>query len=460
MPGLSLGDIRNLVDTVVMVMLENRSFDHMLGHMSYRQYDVGRRVEGLTDPLNREEYWNLYAGQPYYPFEMRDGVLPSDLPHDRDEIAQQIGYSPVSGRCTMRGFVEAYYAKTTVNWSRTPEPMGFYPPGEVPITAFLANNFAVCDQWFSPLPTSTLPNRLMAWTGSSRVDHTGMLFPSCGPTFLDWLSQRGVRWRVYHDGLSFFALLGEFGKIFGPDFRRFEELARDVANEPAATFPQVILIEPSYADAPHLGTDLPNDNHPPLPVRPGEQFLGIIYQALTVNPARWARTVWIVYYDEHGGFYDHVPPLPIPYDPRPEAAYPPFTTTGPRVPAVVVSPLIASRTVHKEMMDHTSILQFLAELFAPNETGYSDVVNARRNLGITSVSRVLNLDRPRTAMPPLPAVAARSFLIPQESPENKRPLQTLFEKGAEEMVTNHEAETSAQYPEVWHWCAARASGVT
>ncbi len=355
MPTVPVTQIRKLVDTVVLVMMENRSFDHMLGHLSYRQFDVGLKVDGLRDPLNQPAYENLYATQPYYPFEMRDGILPSDLPHEREEVAKQLAWSRTSGRHTMRGFVEAYYQHTTTNWTRTPEPMGFLPPNEVPITSFLASNFAVCDRFFSSLPTSTLPNRLMAWTGEARVDHTGSLLPPRDHTLLNWLDERDIRWRVYHDGLSYFALLGEFGRILGPHFKRFENLAFDVLAEPAETFPQVIIIEPSYGDAPHLGTDKPNDNHPPLPVGPGEHFLRLIYRALVANPARWQKTVLVVYYDEHGGFYDHVPPLPIPSDPRPAASYPPFTTTGLRVPGIVVSPLVASRTVYKEPLDHTSV---------------------------------------------------------------------------------------------------------
>lgn len=455
MAALTLPQIRKLVDTVVLVMMENRSFDHMLGHLSYRQFDVGLQVDGLRDPLNQSAYENLYASQPYYPFEMRDGVLPSDLPHERDEVDRQLAFSRTSGRQTMRGFVEAYYQHTTVNWTRTPEPMGFFPPSEVPITSFLASNFAVCDRFFSCLPTSTLPNRLMAWTGDTQVDHTGSVLPPRGDTLLDWLDHHDVRWRVYHDGLSFFTMLGEFGRILGKNFKSFEHLALDVLTESADTFPQVIIIEPSYGDAPHLGTDKPNDNHAPLPIGPGEHFLRLIYRALTANPARWQKTVMVVYYDEHGGFYDHVPPLKIPYDPRPAADFPPFKTTGVRVPGVVVSPLVASRTVYKEPLDHTSILQFLAQLFAPRGRGYSRTVNERRAAGITSIADVLNLTTPRLAVPQVPAVPIRSVEILGDAKPLKSPQQALFEVAANEMVTTYRTKTQKQYPELWHWHVER-----
>ncbi len=454
MPPLSLDQVRGLVDTVVLVMMENRSFDHLLGHLSYRQFDVGRQVDGLRAPLERAEYENLYATQPYYPFEMRDGMLPSDLPHEREQVERQLAWSAVAGRHRMDGFVKEYYNYTTVNWTRNPEPMGFLPPADVPISNFLATNFAVCDHWFAPLPTSTLPNRLMAWTGEARVDHTGQLLPPRGETLLDWLDRHHLRWRVYHDGLSFFALLGEFGRILGPNFKSFEHLAADVLNEPDDDFPQVIVVEPSYGDAPHLGTDQPNDNHAPLPVGPGEHFLRLIYRALTANPDRFRRTVMVVYYDEHGGFFDHVPPLAIEYDPRPAADYPKFTSTGPRVPAMVVSPLVASRTVHHEPLDHTSVLRFLAELFTPDEA-YSPVVARRQQTTLTSLAGVLNLAEPRQAIPAAPNVAIRTSTVLGESHPVKSPQQLLFDSAADALVASDQAEAQKQYPELWHWHVER-----
>ena len=450
MSALTLDQVRGLVDTVVLVMMENRSFDHMLGHLSYREHNVGLQVDGLTDPLERPEYFNFYANQPYYPFPAQDRPLQTDLPHEREAVAQQMAWSKAEKKYTMSGFVEAYYNRTVASWTRTPEPMGFLPPDQAPITDFLATNYAVCDRWFAPLPTSTLPNRLMAWTGTASVDHTGQILPPVGDTLLDWMSRRGVRWRVYHDGLSFFTLLGKLKDVLSPGFRRFEHLADDVLHEPKGSFPQVILIEPSYGDAPHLGTDHPNDNHPPLPVAPGEHFLRVIYQALTANPDRWARTVLIVHYDEHGGFFDHVPPLPVPHTPPRGAKYKPFKTTGVRVPAMVVSPLVASRTVHQAKMDHTSILQFVAELHDKNGKGYSANVERRRKKGITSVSEVLNQAAPRSGTPAVPTSPIRSVTLLGDAGPIKTPQQMLFRTAALKMMNERKQDTRDQYPELWH----------
>ena len=233
-----------LIDTIVIVFMENRSFDHMLGHLSYREYANGTPVEGLRDPLTQPAYENIYAARPYYPFVMPDGPLPADLPHERPAVATQLARSPVTGMCSMSGFVEAYYTGTTVNRTEAPEPMGFLPPTAVPITNFLANQFAVCDHWFAPLPTSTHPNRVMALTGASPIDDTRNRLLSVGPTLLDWATHHGVRWRVYHEGLSFFALLGRLDLVLGPNFRAFEYLALDVAHDAPEVFPQLLLIEP------------------------------------------------------------------------------------------------------------------------------------------------------------------------------------------------------------------------
>src|SRR5262249_39793238 len=143
----------------------------------------------------------------------------------------------VTGTYSMNGFVKAYYQDTTVNRTQHPEPMGIFPPSVVPITHFLAHNFAVCDRWFAPLPTSTQPNRLMALSGRSQIDHTSDQLVLAGRTLLDWATHHGVRWRVYHAGLSFFALLGRFDQVLGPHFRAFEHLASDVAMEAPDLFP-------------------------------------------------------------------------------------------------------------------------------------------------------------------------------------------------------------------------------
>src|SRR5438445_711943 len=101
------GDMLQQVETIVVLMLENRSFDHMLGHLSYER--INPAVDGLLPPLDDQRYENLFEGEPYYPFPMRDGKLPSDLPHERSFVTRQLGHLQATNRATMSGFVDAYY---------------------------------------------------------------------------------------------------------------------------------------------------------------------------------------------------------------------------------------------------------------------------------------------------------------------------------------------------------------
>jgi phospholipase C len=450
----------DLVDTIAIVMLENRSFDHMLGHLSVPPFATGVKVDGLLEPLDQDAYLNIDAsGEPYYPFVMRDGKLATDLPHERDFVATQLGWSSVAGRYMMDGFVRAYYQFQSINRPAQPDPMGFLAPADVPITHFLAQQYAVCDRWHASLPASTQPNRLMALSGDSEIDYTKGLFPPTGDLYLDWLSKRNVSWRVYHSGISFFALLGRIPEIFGPNYRYIDHLAIDVKDEARGAFPSVIIIEPSFGDAPHIGSDVPNDNHPPLAVGPGEAFLRQVYEALTCNPDRWSRTLLIVTYDEHGGFYDHVPPPPIDYTPPPGNQFlsGPFTSMGVRVPALVVSPLVSSQSVYHGLLDHTSILQLLAEKFDPKGKGFSASVNQRKAAGIGSVSQVLDLAKPRTDIPdppPAPSQSSVSFAEPQGATS---PMQQGFHDAAMNMIKRDRTGTADKYPEILHWALMQVS---
>lgn len=435
----------NLIETIVIVMMENRSFDHMLGHLSYRQYANRTKVDGLQDPLNQQAYENIYEGEPYYPFEMKDGTLPSDLPHEREYVKTQLAYSPVTGSYSMSGFVDAYYQVTTANRTEKPEPMGFFPPNEAPITSFLANNFAVCDRWFTPLPTSTHPNRCIALGSSTPIDSTGQYDHSLkvDSLVLDWLDKKDVRWRVYHHGVLSCFYLFRLGFVLDPRFCSFDHLKDDI-NAPVGEFPQVVFIEPSYEGANQ------NDNHPPVPVSYGELFLRDIYQILVSNQERWKKTVMILTYDEHGGFFDHVPPLSIPYAPL-HGEFPPFKTTGPRVPAIIVSPFVSSRYVYQGNMDHTSILQFLAERFAPHDGGYSDSVNIRRDQGINSVRNVLNLSVPRADIPSLPALKLHKKAMVSKVRVQKNPLQSSLENIVNRAIKLYPDEIKKNRPELLSW---------
>jgi phospholipase C len=428
------------VDTIVVVMMENRSFDHVLGHLRHPQYGNRTDVSGIED-LNNPAYVNASTdGVGIAPFFMDDAPFGSDLPHDKGAVATQLAFAPVSGSFLMNGFVQAFENEFHTSEDRPPV-MSLLTPHSLPTTGVLAAQYTVCDRWFACVPTSTAPNRLMSMCGYTGIDETGTFLPD-QTTVYDWLLGHNVRWRVYSAGLPFLTLMTRLAPlVLTSHFRRLDDLKNDVTSDQADQWPQVIFIEPDYYDCPvHLQT--PCDNHAPLAMAPGEAFLGDVYRWLTSNPARWARTVLIVTYDEHGGFFDHVSPLAVKYR-NPQAGVS-FDSTGPRVPAIVAGPF-APRGVSHTPFDHTSILQLLAERFGQPGEAYSSTVVGRAAM-VGSVSAVLsaraaNNTAAALGSPPAPGIA------PASQPGNAN-LRTAFAGAVKNLVSQHQAEALAKYPEL------------
>jgi phospholipase C len=343
----------------------------------------------------------------------------------------------------MGGFVKAYVEATQHVAGPKSPPMGYFDEHGAWMSSFLAREFCVCDHWFTPLPTDTQPNRLMAFTGNTLSDDTRARILEHREHVFDWLNDHGIRWRVYCDGLPFFALFGRFGEVLGPRFRPIGTLESDIQTEPAAAAPQVIFIEPRYFD--HFLSDLPtNCNHPLGRLCNGELYLHRVYSALTSNPAKWARTMFIVTYDEPGGFYDHVPPPRIIQPVPPGADYTEgFSTTGPRVPAIIASPWVKQGKVFSGLLDHTSMLQLIAEKFGKGPEDYSSSVNGRRQQGIQSVSEALDDEvtqrpapqRPPQACPPLPLPAGPRLPKTDNELAFRDAAQGLKEQGGAAAVT-------------------------
>jgi phospholipase C len=303
----------------------------------------------------------------------------------------------------------------------------------------------------------------MAFSGETVTDRDLTFIPSTQPLVFDWLDAHEIDWCVYSDDLSFFTLFQRlWPKILldSKHFRKFSTLTADVLNVSGTLpFPKVVFIEPSFLDSPIHPDHDPNDDHPTLPIGLGEDFLRQVYQALTPpqNLTLWKQLVMIVTFDEHGGFYDHVSPLfPVSADCGPGNRA--FRSTGARVPAFVISPFTSPGRVYQHNLDHTSMLEFLAEWLTPSRP-YSLAVAGRlaqpgfnTGLGRGKLSDVLDLlPNPRQEAPNEPIYVIRSLKSMPGKKMARTPNELAFEQAAGGMLQKYPAEFAQKYPALLHW---------
>jgi phospholipase C len=371
------------IEHFVLIMMENRSFDHYLGALNLPP-ENREDVEGLTRtvlPVNR------HAGDPTTdtgvpPWPLDDVRLQFfDPPHESPEVRQQWN------KGLMDGFVSAYeifHARTIrdlpvpVNVSpllgtHAPVPpdlrqmgrvvMGYYTRKTLPILYKLADEFAVFDHWHSSFLGSTHPNRIFATAGYSgdvvTTTWKTVFRRKPNPLWAAWEKKRGtgdgITWKSYKlpSELSMFALWPGFANGREANAGTLNDFIADCKTD---TLPQVAIVEPPYSSA---------DDHPAHDPRRGQQFLGFIVDALLQSPS-WKSTALVLTYDEHGGFFDHVAPPPTP-----EGAAQPWDVLGVRVPTIVASPFTPPMVV-SETFEHTSILKTISErwgLATPEESG-------------------------------------------------------------------------------------------
>ena len=206
----------------------------------------------------------------------------------------------------------------------------------------------------------------MAASGYTMRDHTiSQLFDDQDVVY-DWLDAHGVSWRVYSEGFPFFALMPKVQQRIVADvwdnlFRGLVALDTDCRSPD--TLPKVIFIEPQFTDG--AEPDKADDDHPTTPITRGQDLIRRVYAAVTGNPQLWSKSVLIITYDEHGGFFDHVEPLALVTPQNHGESYTLFTTTGVRVPAIIVSPFVDAGSCFSQPLDHTSILRMLADKYTP-----------------------------------------------------------------------------------------------
>jgi phospholipase C len=363
----------NKIEHIVVLMQENRSFDQVLGYL--RREKINEEINGLLpddDPghlqqvnkfQNREfrpKKAEVYSSNPG-PTWTRPTAWPSyslhGPGHSADAVADQINGGEDGSPGAMKGFV-SNFAKVigSPNHFFLRQVMDYFNESDLPIYAELARQFGICDNWFCSFAGGTHPNRFVTLTGKLNRDRFGNIeednpniqggefAPVNTPTLFDYLSLYEKTWRVYEHGFGFTRLFAKYTfditnvLPFNDPELGFEAAAR------AGTLPNVTWIEPDYIELPPG-----NDDHAPADMLDGQLLVERIVKAL-VNSPNWNKTLLIITYDEHGGFYDHV--TPPPNDPPLGDSR---RTMGPRVPTFVISPLIEAGSVFHERFDHTSI---------------------------------------------------------------------------------------------------------
>ena len=370
-------------------MLENRSFDNVLG----RLYPKSDRFDGLA--MDEWNPWHKEDGTvERVPVWSSGEVHPPDLPGEdpgeffTDMKTQLHGLNP-SEQPTMNGFVDNYMRQPRRNRRADPRSvMHVYRPEQLAATALLARSFGVSDRWFASAPCETWPNRyfLHCGTAGGYVNNERSRFPRRWPRFMPTIFRRlercGYSWKVYFHDLPQAATLVELWPRIPSRFCFFDpQFAADVRG---GRLPSYSFIEPRYyASIRHAA--LPNDQHPPHDLQDGEALVASVYNVLRSAPT-WPRTLLIILYDEHGGCYDHVPPPPAvsPGGPYPDGFR--LDRYGVRVPAVLVSPYIPAGSVVRAAgpwpFDHCSVQSTLHRLFelgqplSPRVAAAPDVLTA------------------------------------------------------------------------------------
>lgn len=355
------------IDHVVHVMMENRSFDHYMGGLS---------LEGRTDVdgLTGDESNPSRDGDPVKVFPLHEQCQ-DDPPHGWGSSHAQFADGENSG------FVEQHTNR--VGAVEGEKVMGYYRRQDLPVHYTLADHFAVPNRWFASVMGPTWPNRLYAHAGTSggQGDNT---FPPAGgftfPSVYTKLAEAGHDWRYYYTDVPF---LGLFKDLW--DDEKIGEIASFYAAARTGNLPAFTWVDPGFSF---------NDDHPPHHIGNGQLFLASIYEALAQSPA-WERTLLVITYDEHGGFFDHVPPPTVDDDHARQG----FDQLGFRVPCIVVGPWVKPGG-HDMVFDHTSVLKYLCERFGMTPW-------TARIAQANSIGSLLDTDRMATgealAAPVLPA---------------------------------------------------------
>lgn len=369
------------IDHFVLLMLENRSFDNVLGKLYPKSDDFDGLSGNESNPDGRGGSVRVWHGAGD-----RLGMrLPTPDPGELfSDMSQQLfGDGAVQGAPSMSGFAMNYARNGGNPW----DIMHGFTPEQLPALSALARSYAVCDRWHAAAPCQTFPNRFFVHTASAGgyENNTPLHFPYMMETIFNRLEGQAPHgWNIYfHDFPQSLMLtrLWDHQTHFHP----IEQFHADCAR---GTLPSYSFIEPRY----FADSDWPSDMHPPHDVVYGDRLIARIHDALRASPC-WPASMLVILFDEHGGNYDHVPPpaAVAPELPKPGQVFA-FDRLGVRIPAVVVSPWIRPGTRFRappgQAYDHTAIIKTLRKRFM------LDAPLSARDAAAPDLEQVLNLDAP------------------------------------------------------------------
>ncbi|HTJ42636.1 MAG TPA: alkaline phosphatase family protein [Kofleriaceae bacterium] len=403
------------IDHIVVLMQENRSFDHVLGHVSLD--DAARGVDGLTPQI-------LASWREGTPAPLAGTKFQISPDHSYEGVARQMGYD-----ASMRGFMADFLvrypwlvenrADRLRDFPDHPEyadvkladVMGYHPHGQLTVHDALVDGYAICDRWFSSHPGPTFPNRYFELMGQLTKDRwreperngPREFWMQRSRNLFDLLTEQGVDWR-YYESPPDVTMLRMFAG-YALDDTHLRPMSDFHAAARAGRLPQVSFLDPRFYAWPT------SDDHPPADMRNGEALIAQIYLSLTSNKAAWAKTLFIITYDEHGGFYDHVSP-PI-ADIVGSGANERQVRYGVRVPTYLVSPWVEAKAVDHGVYCHASIAKtILGRFCGANPPFLSD-----RVLWANSLWSALTRD---TARIDVPMVTAPAALVAEKAPAPPR----------------------------------------
>ena len=422
----------------VVLMLENRSFDHLLGYLKA----TNPNVMGLTGNEFNQMEPNSPASPKINVSRASTFVMTFDPGHEFYDVQVQL-YGPLantdpslppianlpSAPAQMTGFISS--AVQAVDYAGDENlVMQCFQPDQLPVLSTLANEFALFNFWYSSLPGPTWPNRFFVHaatsgglTDSPSTEQILAGFSFQNGTIYERLSAAEKNWCIYHDGMPQTAGISSLrGEYVNPFTKRFQQMDAFFDDVKAGNLGDYSFIEPRY-DTGNNYLD-GNSMHPLNDIRQGEALVKSVYEALR-NSRYWNDTMLIITFDEHGGFYDHQPPpatTPTGDDTKyANASYSfPFSQLGVRVPAIVVSAYTSKGLIigndpndATTVFDHSSVLATVEKLF-----GLAPLTN--RDKAANTLEAALDLTAPRAAdaLTQLPAIAPDTAVAGAANPAN------------------------------------------